>query len=120
VACSKREVADLADLGATYRACTSSTRQAHGESDRRAGLNLDPVSGRGIGNDGGGSFRLMGDIPLYVDLTLAKMDHRVRHSARETPFQAGTLGGAIPTSLIALSSARPRSVPRLAFGLAER
>ncbi len=95
----KREIADLADLGRNVPGMyvvDQGKRTANQIVVR--GLNLDPITAaEGIGNDGGEVVSTyVGDIPLYVDLTLTDMERvEVLLGPQGTLYGAGTLGGAI-------------------------
>ena len=95
----KREIADLADLGRNVPGMyvVDQGKRTSNQIVVR-GLNLDPITAsEGIGNDGGEVVSTyVGDIPLYVDLTLTDMDRvEVLLGPQGTLYGAGTLGGAI-------------------------
>jgi iron complex outermembrane recepter protein len=95
----KREITDLADLGRSVPGMyvVDQGKRTSNQIVVR-GLNLDPINAsEAIGNDGGEVVSTyVGDIPLYVDLTLSDMDRvEVLLGPQGTLYGAGTLGGAV-------------------------
>jgi iron complex outermembrane receptor protein len=95
----QREISSLADLGRNVPGMyvVDQGKRTSNQIVVR-GLSLDPITGsESIGNDGGEVVSTyVGDIPLYVDLTLTDMDRvEVLLGPQGTLYGAGTLGGAI-------------------------
>jgi iron complex outermembrane recepter protein len=95
----EREIGDLAELGRNVPGLYT-VDQGKRTSNRVVvrGLNLDTVNAsEGIGNNAGGTVSTyLGEIPLYVDLSMADIDRvEVLLGPQGTLYGSGTLGGAI-------------------------
>ncbi len=96
---NEREIGDLAELGRNVPGMYV-VDQGKRTSNHIVvrGLNLDNISSaEGIGNNGGDTVSTyLGEIPLYVDLSLNDMQRvEVLLGPQGTLYGAGTLGGAI-------------------------
>ncbi len=95
----RREISDLAQLGRSVPGLYVVDQGKRGANHIVVrGLNLDTItSAESLDNNGGDVVSTyVGDIPLYVDLSLADMDRvEVLLGPQGTLYGAGTLGGAV-------------------------